>query len=228
MRYTSPHPKDLRPETIEAMAATPEVMPHLHLPLQSGSDRVLSIMRRGYSAERYLDRLAAARAGIDDLAVTTDIIVGFPGETEDDFERTLELAAEAQFDSAYTFVFSPRPGTAAASMVEQFVPPEVVADRFERLKVVVDRSAVLKHGARIGRVEEVLVEGPSKKDPTITSGRTPQHKLVHFAGPHGVALHEGTFCDVRITSAASHFLRGELVGVTARHRHRVHIPVTAS
>ncbi len=228
VRYTSPHPKDLRPETIEAMATTPEVMPHLHLPLQSGSDRVLSVMRRGYTAERYLERLAAARAGIDDLAVTTDIIVGFPGETEADFELTLQVAAEAQFDSAYTFVFSPRPGTAAALMVDEFVPDDVVADRFERLKVVVERSAVLKHAARIGRVEEVLVQGPSKKDPTITSARTRQHKLVHFAGPDGVALHEGTFCDVRISSAAAHFLRGELVEVTARHRHRVRIPVSAS
>ena len=228
VRYTSPHPKDLRPETIEAMATTPEVMPHLHLPLQSGSDRVLSVMRRGYTAERYLERLAAARAGIDDLAVTTDIIVGFPGETDTDFEHTLQVAAEAQFDSAYTFVFSPRPGTAAALMVDEFVPDDVVADRFERLKVVVERSAVLKHAARIGRVEEVLVQGPSKKDPTITSARTRQHKLVHFAGPNGVALHEGTFCDVRVTSAAAHFLRGELVEVTARHRHRVRIPVSAS
>ena len=172
--------------------------------------------------------MAAARAGIDDLAVTTDIIVGFPGETDTDFEHTLQVAAEAQFDSAYTFVFSPRPGTAAAHMVDEFVPDDVVADRFERLKVVVERSAVLKHAARIGRVEEVLVQGPSKKDPTITSARTRQHKLVHFAGPNGVALHEGTFCNVRVTSAAAHFLRGELVEVTARHRHRVRIPVSAS
>ena len=113
-------------------------------------------------------------------------------------------------------------------MKDVFVPPEVVADRFERLKLVVDRSAVLKHAARVGRVEEILVEGPSKKDATITSGRTPQHKLVHLAAPGGVALTEGTFCNVRITSAASHFLRGELVEITARHRHRVRIPVGVS
>ena len=116
VRFTSPHPKDLRPETIEAMAVTPEVCEQLHLPLQSGSDAVLRAMRRGYTAERYLEKLAAARAAIDDLAVTTDIIVGFPGETDEDFERTLEVCAEAAYDSAFTFIFSPRPGTRAAAM----------------------------------------------------------------------------------------------------------------
>ena len=127
VRYTSPHPKDLRPETIEAMAEVPEVCEHLHLPLQAGSDRVLAAMHRGYTAERYLDRLAAARAAMPDLAVTTDIIVGFPGETDDDFERTLEVVAEAGYDSAYTFIYSPRPGTEAAERVDEFVPAEVCA-----------------------------------------------------------------------------------------------------
>ena len=122
VRFTSPHPKDLRPETIEAMAETPEVCEQLHLPLQSGSDRVLRSMRRGYTAPRYLERLAAARAAIDDLAVTTDIIVGFPGETAEDFEETLAVCAEAGYDSAFTFIFSPRPGTRAAAMESSFVP----------------------------------------------------------------------------------------------------------
>jgi tRNA-2-methylthio-N6-dimethylallyladenosine synthase len=180
VRFTSPHPKDLRPETIAAMAETEEVCNHLHLPLQSGSDAVLAAMRRGYTAERYLARLADARSAIADLAVTTDLIVGFPGETEDDFERTLEVAAEAGYDSAYTFIFSPRPGTRAAAMPERFVPAEVVADRFERLRTVVERSALARHRDRIGRVEEVVVEGPSKRDPSVTSGRTTQNKLVHF------------------------------------------------
>src|SRR5438270_8439172 len=133
VRFTSPHPKDLRPETIAAMAATPAVCEHLHLPLQSGSDRVLAAMHRGYTGARYLEKLRAARDGVPDLAVTTDIIVGFPGETDDDFERTLEVVAEATYDSAYTFLFSPRPGTQAAAMGERFVPPEVVAERFARL-----------------------------------------------------------------------------------------------
>ena len=231
VRYTSPHPKDLRPETIAAMAETPAVMPHLHLPMQSGSDAVLAAMHRGYTAERYLEKLAAARAGIDDLAVTSDIIVGFPGESDDDFTRTLEVAAAAEYDSAYTFVFSPRAGTEAFAMADRFVPADVVAERFERLKVVLDRSSLAKNEARVGRTEDVLVEGPSKRNPTMTSGRTRHNKLVHFAA-HGAdddrkALPAGTFADVRITSAAPHFLRGELVEVTARPRHRTRIPVTA-
>ncbi len=227
VRYTSPHPKDLRPETIAAMASTPTVMPHLHLPLQSGSDRILTAMRRGYTAERYLERLAAARAAVPDLAVTTDIIVGFPGETEADFEETLAVAAVAQFDSAYTFQFSPRPGTAAAEMADSFIPADVMADRFERLKIVIDRSAVAKHRQRIGKVEEVLVEGPSKRDPSTTSARTPQHKLVHFPTPADRSLPAGTYCTVAITGAAAYFLRGEFVDVTARHRHRTRIPVVS-
>ncbi len=225
VRFTSPHPKDLRPETIAAMAEVPEVCNHLHLPLQSGSDRVLAAMHRGYTAERYLERLVAARHAIDDLAVTTDIIVGFPGETEDDFARTLEVAAEAGYDSAYTFIYSPRPGTEAAEMADQEVPPEVVAERFERLKVVVERTAVATHRARIGRVEEVAVEGPSRKDPSVLTGRTGQNKLVHFPSP--TPLRAGTYAQVRVTEAASHHLKGELVDVVAPARHRTRIAVTA-
>ena len=165
MRFTSPHPKDMRPDTFAAMAATPAMCEHLHYPLQSGSDRVLSLMHRGYTAQRYLERLAQARAAVPDLAVSTDIIVGFPGESEADLQRTLEVAAAAEYDYAYTFVFSPREGTEAAAMVDHFVDPAVVAERFQRLRVVVEHSALLKHQARIGRVEEVVVEGPSKKDP---------------------------------------------------------------
>jgi tRNA-2-methylthio-N6-dimethylallyladenosine synthase len=222
VRFTSPHPKDLRPETIEAMAETPTVCEHLHLPLQAGSDRTLAAMHRGYTAERYLERLAAARAAIPDLAVTTDLIVGFPGETEADFERTLEVVAEAQYDSAYTFLFSPRPGTEAAARPAEFIPAEVVAERFARLKVVVERSALSKHRARVGRVEEVLVEGPSKKDPSVSTGRTRQNKLVHFRGDR---MAPGTFATVRVTGAAPHHLTSELLEVTARPRHKTRIPL---
>jgi tRNA-2-methylthio-N6-dimethylallyladenosine synthase len=227
VRFTSPHPKDLRPETIEAMAATPAVCEHLHLPLQAGSDRTLAAMHRGYTGERYLERLAGARAAVPDLAVTTDLIVGFPGETDDDFERTLDVVAAAQYDSAYTFIFSPRPGTEAAARVDDFVPAEVVAERFERLRVVVERSGLQKHRERIGRVEEIVVEGPSKKDPSITTGRTRQNKLVHFAATGEATLRPGTFADVRITDAGPHHLLGELVAVTAAPRHRTRIPVFA-
>jgi tRNA-2-methylthio-N6-dimethylallyladenosine synthase len=225
VRYTSPHPKDLRAETIAAMAETPAVCEHLHLPLQAGSDRVLAAMHRGYTAERYLERLAAARAAVPDLAVSTDIIVGFPGETEGDFERTLAVVAEAQYDSAYTFIFSARPGTEAADRTDQFVPAEVCAERFERLRVVVERSALAHHQARIGRVEEVLVEGPSRKDPAVVTGRTRQNKLVHFPAP--APLRPGTYAEVRVTGAAPHHLTGEMVELTVPARHRTRIPVAA-
>jgi tRNA-2-methylthio-N6-dimethylallyladenosine synthase len=208
------------------MAETPAVCEHLHLPLQAGSDRVLAAMHRGYTAERYLQRLADARKAMPDLAVTTDIIVGFPGETDDDFERTLEVVAEAAYDSAYTFIFSPRPGTEAAERSDDFVPAEVTAERFERLRLVVERSALQRHQARVGRVEEVLVEGPSRKDPAVTTGRTGQNKLVHFPTP--APLRPGTYAKVTVTSAAPHHLKGELVAVTAPARHRTRIPVAVA
>src|SRR6478752_4066442 len=200
IRFTSPHPKDLRTETIAAMADCASVCEHLHLPLQSGSDRTLARMHRGYTAERYLDRLAAARRAIDDLAVTTDIIVGFPGETDEDFEATLEVVDAAKYDAAYTFVFSPRPGTEAAEMVDDFVPAEVAKQRMAQLVDVVERHGLAKHEARVGRVERVLVEGPSKRAADIWSGRTMQNKLVHFAPEAATAA--GDILDVRITSAA--------------------------
>lgn len=226
VRFTSPHPKDLRPETVQAMATEEAVCPHLHLPLQSGSDRVLTLMRRGYTAGRYLEKLAAARAAIDDLAVTTDIIVGFPGETEEDFQKTLEVAAEAEYDSAYTFIFSPRPGTEAADRTGDFVPPEVCAERFARLRQVVERSALRRHEARVGRTEEVLIEGPSKKGaPGVYSGRTRQSKLVHLEGDQ---LRPGTMVEVVVEKAAPHFLKAKLVRVVAPPRHRTLIPVMSS
>ena len=211
VRFTSPHPKDLRPETIAAMAEVPEVCEHLHLPLQSGSDAVLRAMRRGYTAERYLERLRAARAAVDDLAVSTDIIVGFPGETEEDFIQTLEVAAEARYDSAFTFIFSPRPGTAAADMGDRFVPHDVSVDRYERLRRVIERSSRLANEARIGRIEEAVVEGPSKKDPSVTTGRTRRNTLVHFGSPPGGVPPTGTYARVEVTAAAANFLQGVLV-----------------
>ncbi|MGD9999603.1 MAG: tRNA (N6-isopentenyl adenosine(37)-C2)-methylthiotransferase MiaB [Ilumatobacteraceae bacterium] len=225
VRFTSPHPKDMRPETFAAMAATPAVCEHLHYPLQSGSDRVLSLMHRGYTAARYLERLSLARATVADLAVSTDIIVGFPGETDADFERTLEVAAAAEYDYAYTFVFSPRDGTEAATMTDRFVEPAVVAERFERLRVVVERSALAKHRDRVGRVEEVLVEGPSRKDPSVITGRTRQNKLVHFAAPRPVRT--GSFATVEVTSAAPHHLTGELRDVIGEPTHKRRIEVLA-
>ena len=225
IRFTSPHPKDLRPETIEAMAEVPAVCEHLHLPLQSGSDRMLAAMHRGYTAERYLERLRAGREAVNDLAVSTDIIVGFPGETEDDFEQTLLVVAEAEYDSAFTFVFSPRPGTEAAEMADRFCDPDEVRDRFERLRAVVERSSRRGNQARVGRREEVVVEGPSKRDPDVLTGRTRQNRLVHF--PSSQKLKPGTFATVDVTEAGAHHLRGELAEVTAPPRWRTRIPVAA-
>jgi tRNA-2-methylthio-N6-dimethylallyladenosine synthase len=216
IRYTSPHPKDLRPETIDAMATCPAVCEQLHLPLQAGSDRTLARMHRGYTADRYLARLADARRGIPDLAVTTDLIVGFPGETEADFAATLDVVDTAAFDAAYTFIFSPRPGTVAAEMVDDFIPPEVTRDRMNRLTEVVERHALQHNQARVGKIEEVLVEGPSKKDPDRLTGRTRQGKLVHF--PPDGAVPPGSYLNVRILEAAPHWLAGAPVA---------RIPVTA-
>jgi tRNA-2-methylthio-N6-dimethylallyladenosine synthase len=224
VRYTSPHPKDLRTETIAAMAETPAVCEHLHLPLQSGSDAVLAAMHRGYTAERYLERLAAARAGIDDLAVTTDVIVGFPGETEADFVATLEVLAAAELDSAFTFVYSPRPGTEAAEMADRFVDHAVSVERMERLRAVVERSARRRNDERVGRVEEVVVEGPSRKDPAQLSGRTRQNKLVHFPAS---GIRKGSYALVEVTAAGQASLSGQLVEVTAPATHRTRIPVAA-
>jgi tRNA-2-methylthio-N6-dimethylallyladenosine synthase len=222
IRFTSPHPKDLRPETIAAMAECASVCEHLHLPLQAGSDRTLARMHRGYTAERYLARLAAARDAIPDLAVTTDLIVGFPGETDDDFERTLDVVDEAAYDAAYTFVYSPRPGTPAAAMTDEFVAPGVAQERMERLVEVVERHALAKHAARVGRAEDVLVEGPSKKDAAVWSGRTRQNKLVHFEPD--ASTRAGVTTSVAITSAAPHWLRGDVVTAPRRPR----IPVAAT
>jgi tRNA-2-methylthio-N6-dimethylallyladenosine synthase len=225
VRFTSPHPKDMRAETFAAMARTPAVCEHLHYPLQSGSDRVLAGMHRGYTAQRYLERLAAGRAAVDDLAVSTDIIVGFPGETDDDFAATLDVVAAAEYDYAYTFIFSPRPGTEAAEMTDRFVEPSVAAERFQRLKVVVERSALAKHEARVGRVEEVLVEGPSKKDPAVLAGRTRQNKLVHFTPPH--AVRSGAYATVEITRAAPHHLIGRFMEIVSEPQHKRRIAVLA-
>jgi tRNA-2-methylthio-N6-dimethylallyladenosine synthase len=231
VRYTSPHPKDIRADTLAAMAEVPTVMPHLHFPLQSGSDVILREMRRGYTAASYLEKIVEARRAIDDLCVTSDIIVGFPGETERDFEDTLEVCAAAEFDSCYPFQFSPRPGTRAAEFTDRFISASVMSERFQRLNHVLERCATRKYEARVGRIEEVLCEGPSKTDPTMTSARTMQGKLVHFAyrGADGEqrALPGGTFAEVEIMKAAKHFLRAEFREITARPKHRTKIAVTA-
>ena len=224
IRYTSPHPKDMREDVMKAMAQTESVCEHLHFPVQSGSDRILRKMRRGYTAERYLSKLLQARAIIPDLAVTTDIIVGFPGETNKDFEDTLELAATAQFDSAFTFIFSPRPGTEAAEMHEKFCNKEEVQDRYSRLREVIQRSGLIKHQERIGKEEEVIVEGPSKKNNKLTTGRTRQNKVVHFPA---MDLPVGTIAITRVEEATPNYLLGSLLEIVEKPRTKTRIPVVS-
>ena len=226
VRYTSPHPKDLRPETIDAMAQIPEVCEHLHLPLQSGSDDVLSAMHRGYTADKYIEKVDAARQQIPDLALSTDIIVGFPGETDVDFERTLEVAAEVRFDNAYTFVYSPRSGTEAAELVQRFVPAKISAERMERLRRVIERTSLKGNESRIGHDEEVIVEGQSKRDSEMLTGRTRHNRLVHF--PAQEKIRPGSYAQVRVTEARTFNLVGELLEVTAAAKHRTRIPVVSS
>jgi tRNA-2-methylthio-N6-dimethylallyladenosine synthase len=225
VRYTSPHPKDFGPDVAAAMAETAAVCEHLHLPLQSGSDQVLAAMHRGYTADRYLERLADARRRIPDLAVTTDIIVGFPGESEADFDATLALAAEARFDGAFTFIYSPRPGTEAAERERDFVPHEVAVDRFDRLRTVVERTSRRAHEARVGQMEEIVIEGPAKRPGQVT-GRTRQSKLVHVAADE--SLVPGATARTRIVDAGMHHLLGEQASLVApAPRRRARIPVVA-
>ncbi len=208
IRFTSPHPKDFRHPVIEAMAECAAVCEHAHLPLQSGSTRVLKAMRRTYSRERYLRLVDEMRAAIPDLALTTDVIVGFPGETEDDFRQTLEVVEEVGFDGAFTFLYSPRQGTDAAAMPDQ-VPDEVKRERIERLVDLVQRIAAQRNDRRIGRVEEVLVEGPSRTDPALLRGRTRRNTTVNFSGSAAA----GEIVDVAITRATSTTLGGAQAAV---------------
>jgi tRNA-2-methylthio-N6-dimethylallyladenosine synthase len=211
IRFTSPHPKDFREPVINAMAECRSVCEHAHLPLQSGSSRVLKRMRRTYDRDRYLLLVDRLRTAIPDLALGTDIIVGFPGETEEDFAQTLEVVEGVRYESAYTFIFSPRSGTEAASMPDQ-VPDEVKHERLERLVGVVQRIAAERSAERVGRVEEVLVEGASRTDTSLLRGRTRRNTTVNFAG----SAQPGEVVDVLVDASTSTTLRGrELAFVAA-------------
>jgi tRNA-2-methylthio-N6-dimethylallyladenosine synthase len=205
IRFTSPHPHDFTPDVIEAMAESEKVCEHIHFPLQSGSDAVLKAMQRSYRRERYLGWLDAIRDAIPDIAVSTDIIVGFPGETEEDFAQTLDVVARARFDSAYTFQYSPRPATRAASMPDQ-IPKEVVQERFDRLVAMQEAISLEKARAQIGNEFEVLVEGTGPRH-SSTQARTRTNRIVHLSEP----IEPGIFLTARITGAASHHLTGKLV-----------------
>jgi len=206
VRFTSPHPHDFTPDVVDAMASSRVVCEHIHFPLQSGSDRMLKRMRRSYRSARYLETLSSIREAITDLAVSTDVIVGFPGETDEDFEATLHVVEEARFDSAYTFKYSIRPNTEAASMPDQ-VGSEIVAERYERLVGLQERIALEKNREMVGRRVEVLVEGRSKKDASRVTARTRTNKIVHVAAGELMA---GTFVDAVIEDAHPHHLDGIL------------------
>jgi tRNA-2-methylthio-N6-dimethylallyladenosine synthase len=206
IRFTSPHPADFREDVALAMAETPAVCEQLHLPLQSGSSRVLARMHRGYNVERFMSRLEIARSVVPDLTVSTDIIVGFPGETEDDFQGTLDVVGEARFDQAFMFLFSPRPGTEAALAVDDFIDPAVAQDRFDRLLELQSQISVESNREQLGRHFEVLAEGPSKKDPSVATTRTRGGRVVHVPGQ----FDPGSFFGVEINGAAKHHLLGSL------------------
>ena len=203
IRFTSPHPKDFRDPVIAAMAECDAVCEHIHLPLQSGSSRILKAMRRTYDRDRYLRLVAKLREAIPRLALGTDIIVGFPGETEEDFLETLAVVEEVRYDSAFTFIYSPRRGTEAAEMHEQ-VPEETRHERLERLVEVVQGIAAERNAERVGTTEQVLVEGSSRTDTTLLRGRTRGNVTVNFAGDAA----PGDLVDVLIESATSTTLRG--------------------
>jgi len=206
LRFTSPHPHDFSPDVVDAMAECPSVCEHIHFPLQSGSDRVLRAMQRSYRSERYLEWLRRIRAAVPGVAVTTDVIVGFPGESEEDFAATLDVVGEARFDQAYMFLYSARPGTRAAQMPGR-VPKDVVQERFERLVELQERISLERMKELEGETVEVLVEGVGRKG--NVQGRTRTNKIVHLDGEFG----PGTFLDARIVSAHPHHLVGELVRV---------------
>jgi tRNA-2-methylthio-N6-dimethylallyladenosine synthase len=217
VRFTSPHPRDFTDDVIEAMAETPNVMPSLHMPMQSGSDRVLAAMKRSYRSEKYLGIIKRVRAAMPDAAITTDIIVGFPGETEDDFQATLDVSRQARFASAFTFQYSIRPGTPAATMADQ-VAPEVVAERYQRLVDVVEDSAWAGNKETVGRTVEVLVaEGEGRKDDATRrlSGRARDNRLVHFAA---CDARPGDLVTAVVTHAAPHHLVADEVIDVRRSR----------
>jgi tRNA-2-methylthio-N6-dimethylallyladenosine synthase len=210
IRFTSPHPKDFRRDVIDAMAERAAVCEHAHLPLQSGSTRILKAMRRTYSRDRYLALVDELRDAIPDLALTTDIIVGFPGETDADFAETLEVVEEVGFDGAFTFVYSPRAGTEAAAMPDE-VPEGIKRERIETLVEVVQRIAAERNAARVSLVEEVLVEGPSRTEPELLRGRTRRNTTVNFAG----SAEPGELVPVAIESTTSTTLRGNRLAKVA-------------
>ncbi|MEW8958455.1 MAG: tRNA (N6-isopentenyl adenosine(37)-C2)-methylthiotransferase MiaB [Moorella sp. (in: firmicutes)] len=206
IRYVTSHPRDFTPELVETISRLEKVCEHVHLPVQAGSNRILELMHRGYTREQYLELVTNLRRHIPGIGLTTDLIVGFPGETEEDFQETLDLVAKVEFDNAFTFMFSPRKGTVAAGLPGQ-LPREVKKERLKRLMELQNKISLAKNEALVGEVVEVLVEGPSKTDPSKLSGRTRTNKLVIFPGDAELT---GRLVNVRLTKAQTWLLKGEI------------------
>jgi len=209
LRYTTSHPKEMTQRLIDMYATTPKLVSHLHLPVQSGSDRILAAMKRGYTVLEYKSLIRKLRAARPDLSLTSDFIVGFPGETERDFEATMKLIEELDFDASFSFVYSPRPGTPAAEMPDE-VPQQIKMERLHRLQASIDRQEQAISQAMVGSTQRVLVESVSKKSSLELAGRTDNNRVVNFAGPSGMVAR---FVDVKITAVSMHTLRGELVAI---------------
>jgi tRNA-2-methylthio-N6-dimethylallyladenosine synthase len=207
VRFTSPHPKDFTSDVFAAMRDIDNVCESLHLPLQSGSDRILHRMRRSYRSRRFLDLVEEARVTIPGVSVSTDIIVGFPGETEADFVDTLTVAEQAGFDAAFTFKYSKRAGTAAVEL-DGHLEPAVIDERYERLSALTRRLSAEGNAAEVGTVQQLLLEGPSKRDASRLTGRTRSNRVVHVPAEPGAAA--GELANARLTEAKGHYLLGEL------------------
>ena len=211
IRYTTSHPREMSQRLIDTYLKVPKLVSHLHLPVQAGSDRVLAAMKRGYTTLEYKSIVRKLRAARPDISLSTDFIVGFPGETDEDFEKTMKLIDDVEFDASFSFIYSPRPGTPALEL-DDSTPAEVKSARLSRLQKRIDELAQVVSKAMVGTVQRVLVEGTSKKDANELAGRTDNNRIVNFAGGSANSTRLiNTFVDVRITSALSHSLRGEIV-----------------
>jgi len=208
IRYTTSHPREFTQRLIDAHARLPKLAPHVHLPVQSGSDRVLAAMKRGYTALEYRSIVRRLRKARPEVSLTSDFIVGFPGETESDFQATLDLARALEFDGSFSFVYSARPGTPASELPDD-TPQEEKLERLKRLQAVLDGHARKLSEGMVGSRQRVLVEGPSRRDPAELAGRTGNNRIVNFRGGHDLI---GRFVDLRVTAALSHSLRGEPLG----------------
>ena len=207
IRYTTSHPREVTQRLIDVYTRVPKLVSHLHLPVQSGSDRILAAMKRGYTAIEYKSMVRKLRAARPELTLTSDFIIGFPGETDEDFEKTMKLVEEVGFDASYCFIYSSRPGTPAADLLDD-TPAEVKAQRLRRLQTRLDEMCLVVSQNMVGTTQRVLVQGHARKDATELAGRTDNNRVVNFAGQSSLI---GSYVDVTITTAFPYSLRGEMV-----------------